>query len=126
MYDTDSAQILFFGNQFRFINDTLEDFLESLGYSIKQFIDGQWALVFVHAESDYLSPSRVGDELIVNLSVQNVGETSIDFSYELNEKKTGVLVGKGKSTHVCINKQTFKKQALEPTLKNQLENYLVD
>ena len=31
MYDTDTAQILFFGNQYRFMNDALEDLLAEEG-----------------------------------------------------------------------------------------------
>ena len=59
MYDTDSAQILFFGNQFRLINDVFEDFLEEIGFGTRHLFKSDWGLVFVHAESDYLSPSFV-------------------------------------------------------------------
>ena len=123
MYDTDSAQILFFGNQFRLINDVFEDFLEEIGFGTRHLFKSDWGLVFVHAESDYLSPSRVGDELTISLEISKIGNTSFSVNYTLKREKDGTLVGTSKSSHVTISQKTMKKCNLPSNLKNKLLRY---
>jgi YbgC/YbaW family acyl-CoA thioester hydrolase len=125
MYDTDSAQILFFGNQFRFINDVFEDFLDSLGFGIKGFFTGDWGLVFVHAESDYLKPSRVGDEITISLGISKIGNTSFSVDYTITRDSDKAIVGTSKSTHVTVARKTMEKCELPNDLKERLSAYLI-
>ena len=126
MYDTDSAQILFFGNQFRLVNDAFEEILhkETIDfYSL--FTSNDYAFVVVHAESDYLAPSRVGDILDIHTWVSKIGNSSFEVSYELINQKTQIKVGRSKSVHVTITPKTGDKIPLPESLVSKLKKYLV-
>ena len=111
MYDTDAAQLLFFGNQFRFINDVFEEFLEAIGYPTQSMFQSDFAVLFVHAQSDYLAPLCVGDVIEITLQVTEIGTSSFTVSYKIARKCDACMVGKGKSVHVVVDKQTKKKTA---------------
>jgi YbgC/YbaW family acyl-CoA thioester hydrolase len=125
MYDTDTAQILFFGSQFRFINDALEELLATIGLNMNYlFTECDYGFVVRHAESDYLGPLHVGDKIRIELVVTHIGTTSFEFAYSIFKEATNTLVGTSKSVHVVIDRKTHKKREIPDTLKASLTKYL--
>jgi 1,4-dihydroxy-2-naphthoyl-CoA hydrolase len=123
MHDTDMAGILYFPRQFRFAHDALEDFVESEGYSFeKVFHENNFVFVIVHAESDYLQPLRVGDELHVHLTIEHIGQSSFTVAYGIY-KKDGTLTGKAKTVHVTLDRKTRTKIHLPQIFRTILEKY---
>lgn len=126
MYDTDTAQILFFGSQFRFINDALEEFLATEGLTMDYlFKKSDFGFVVRHAESDYLAPLFVGDKIRIELVTSHIGTTSFEFSYSIFKESDNSLVGTSKSVHVVIDVKTKQKRTIPLTLKESLEKHLV-
>lgn len=124
MYDTDTAQILFFGNQFRFINDALEDLLEQEGITLNHlFTKSPYGFVFVHAESDYVAPLVGGDHIRIEVVLDHLGNSSFGFSYEIYKVETNQLAGKGNTRHVTIDRKTFKKISIPDELRVILQKY---
>lgn len=84
LYDTDAAGFLFYGAQFRFAHEALENFLEHLGLPIGRIIrDGHTLFPVVHAEADYRAPLAAGDRLTVRVAVQALGNRSFTVAYGL-------------------------------------------
>lgn len=126
MYDTDSAQILFFGNQFRFINDAFEDLLAEMEINFfTLFTQNEFGFVVVHAESDYLAPSRVGDHLEISTWISHIGTSSFEVSYELFNLNSKKPIGKSKSVHVTIQPKTGKKIPIPSLFREKLQTYLI-
>ena len=126
MYDTDTAQILFFGAQFRFINDALEELLATIGLNMNiLFTEKEYGFVVRHASSDYLKPSRVGDKLRIEVVVNHIGDTSFGFLYTLFNDATNEVVGISKSVHVTISIKTKTKISIPSELKESLLEHLV-
>lgn len=124
MHDTDMAGILYFPRQFRFAHDALEDFVESLGYTFDQvFRREEFVFVIVHAESDYLSPLRVGDKLEVHLFIENIGETSFTVVYYIY-KADKTLTGKVKTVHVTLESKARTKTPIPVHFKQMLQSHL--
>ena len=123
MYDTDTAQILFFGNQYRFMNDALEDLLAEEGLTMHHLFhsDINFGFVVVHSEADYLAPLHAGDRITINVTVSRIGSTSFEFSYELYRDKT--QVGTGKTIHVVIDHKTHKKKPIPDSIRVSLQKY---
>ena len=122
LHDTDAAGIIFFANQFKIIHDAYEDLLETFGWSFETMLKGtDYFLPIVHAESDYLTPVKVGDRIVIAIKVGHVGNTSFSFEYTLKRGKT--LVGTAKTVHVTINQKTRKKIPLPAPLRRALEKY---
>ncbi len=84
LYDTDAAGFHFFGAQFRFAHEALENFLEHIGLPIARTIrDREVLFPVVHAEADYRAPLAIGDRLAVLVSVRALGERSFSMGYRL-------------------------------------------
>jgi len=122
MYDTDAAGILYFGNQFRFVHDAFESLMAREGFSFQRFFDSEpFLFVIVHAESDYIASLHVGDDIVVETWVQTIGTTSFQICYDIYR---GIqLMGRSKTVHVCISKQTRAKEPLPPQIRSFLERY---
>ncbi len=124
MHDTDMAGILFFGSQFRFVQDALEDLMAEEGLSFQSlFAEGEYAFVVVHAEADYLLPIKVGDDLETHLFVEKIGNSSFIVSYTIyNEFKQEV--GRAKTVHVTVDTKTRKKILVPIELRTILARYM--
>jgi 1,4-dihydroxy-2-naphthoyl-CoA hydrolase len=84
LYDTDAAGFHFYGAQFRFAHEALEDFLEHIGQPIATTIrDRDVLFPVVHAEADYRAPLAVGDRLTVKVVVKALGDRSFSMGYRL-------------------------------------------
>lgn len=126
MYDTDTAQIIFFGSQFRFINDTLEEALRKEGLDLHHlFRESDYCFVVVHAESDYLAPLVAGDEIEVKMTVFKIGVCSFGFDFEIYKTDTQVLSGKARTVHVVVDPKTRQKKPIPDALRKGLEKYQV-
>lgn len=109
MYDTDAAGILFFGNQFRLVEDAYEAFLDLKGFPLIDFLEKtSYIMPVVQAETSYRVPLRVSDKIVIRLDIKKVGKTSFILGHEIY-KEDGVLAGEGKTVHVCIDKKTGLK-----------------
>jgi len=103
LYDTDAAGFLFFGSQFRFAHEALENFLDHLGLPIAQIIRGRETLYpVVHAEADYRAPLLVGDRLKVRVVVRALGERSFTMGYRLLAAD-GSDAGSVTTVHAALN-----------------------
>jgi 1,4-dihydroxy-2-naphthoyl-CoA hydrolase len=127
MHDTDMAGILFFANQFRFVNDAWEDLMESEGIFFDHLFNGKkdYAFVIVHADADYLAPLKVADHLEVHVKVEHIGNTSFTVGY-LIHKVLGEelqLVGKGKTVHVAVDPTTRTKLVIPPEFRLILDKH---
>ena len=90
-------------------DDAWEAFLESKGLDFGDLLKSKpYLFVIVHAESSYKAPLTVGDKLRVDLSIEDVGDSSFSILYSLY-KEDGVLAGTAKTVHVSIDKTTREK-----------------
>lgn len=124
MHDSDMAGIIFFANQFRFVHDTWEDFIESEGIGLAHiFKDSDYFFVIVHAEGDYIAPLCVGDNLEVALTVEHIGTSSFSCHYDVLRLPDRELVGKAKIVHVTLDATSRKKIPIPPSLQAILEKH---
>ena len=122
MYDTDTAQILFFGNQYRFMNDAFEDMLADGGLKMDSiFSQLPYRFVVVHSEANYLKPVHVGNNIDVHTTVSHIGKSSFTIDYTLFSNNK--CVGDGKTIHVVIDRNGQKIQIIPNTLLQLLKRY---
>jgi len=121
LHETDAAGLLFFSHQFKLIHDAYESLLESVGFGFAVLIrEKDYFLPIVHAECDYKLPLFVGDKVTIEVTVDNIGETSFTFAYQL-KNDTGELVGCGKTVHVTMDKATQKKITIPGDMRSAIE-----
>jgi len=123
LHDTDAAGILFYASQFLYVHDAYEELLRLIGLPIASMLrDEPFILPIVHAEAQYMKPLTVGDEITVALQVGKIGETSFVLEYELFDIN-GQLVGKARTVHVAVSKQTQNKIVLPEKLQRALKTF---
>jgi 1,4-dihydroxy-2-naphthoyl-CoA hydrolase len=123
MHDTDMAGILYFPRQFRFVHDALEDLVEKEGMGFDQVFNREdFVFVIVHAEADYLSSLRVGDNLEIHLTCEHVGNTSYTLLYHIFRGQE--LVGTAKTVHVTLDNKTRTKIPIPEKVRSMLEKYI--
>ena len=84
LYDTDAAGFHFYGAQFRFAHEALEEFLDHIGQPIGKTIrDREVLFPVVHAEADYRAPLAAGERLTVRVVVRALGDRSFSMGYRL-------------------------------------------
>lgn len=121
LHETDAAGLLFFSNQFKMIHDAYESLLERIGFGFAALIrEKSFFLPIVHSEADYKSPLFVGDLVEIRIRVENVGETSFTFSYELLDASQN-LVGTARTVHVTMDKASRRKIPLPADLRGKIE-----
>ena len=121
LHETDAAGLLFFSHQFKLVHDAYESLLEQIGFGFAKLIRNKdFFLPIVHAEADFKAPLFVGDIIEIQVRVDQIGETSFTFAYQLfNSSQT--LVGEAKTIHVTMDKKTQQKIPLPKDLRSKIE-----
>lgn len=119
LHHTDAAGRLFFANQFYLIYEAKEMFLKSLGLCVEEMLNHEkYTFPLVHAESDYKTPLKTGDEISIHVGVENIGETSVGFIYEIFTK--GKRAGIAHTVSVVVDKTTGKKTPIPRVWREKL------
>jgi 4-hydroxybenzoyl-CoA thioesterase/acyl-CoA thioester hydrolase len=98
--DTDTGGIVHFARFFVYMETAEHLFLESLGLSVHQRLDGRtvsWPRVA--ASCEFLAPARFGDQLDVHLAVERKGRSSLTYGFEIRREAT--VIARGHTTSVC-------------------------
>jgi 1,4-dihydroxy-2-naphthoyl-CoA hydrolase len=99
---------------------TYEAFMETIGYSIRYFLDEASCLpLIVHSQADYKKPIRTGDKLKIELTVEKVGTSSYGLAYQIKDHDND-LVADLKTVHVAVSKKTHAKMPLPEDFKKKL------
>ena len=88
--EVDAAGIAYFPRFFTWCHDAMEAMLAPVeGGYVGLVRDRRLGLPAVHAEADYASPVRFGDEVRIAASVERVGRSSIGLRFELSRVDDG-------------------------------------
>jgi len=123
LHHTDAAGGLFFSKLFELMFEAFDDLLDKIGASVAYIIrDSDFLLPFVHAEADFLSPAFVDDKIQIDISVENIGESSITLCYDI--KRGDEKVAAAKTVHVAMDKATLRKSTLPAVIRQGLQAYI--
>jgi 1,4-dihydroxy-2-naphthoyl-CoA hydrolase len=122
LYDTDAAGFHFYGAQFRFAHEALENFFEHVGLPIAKTIRERGVLFpVVHAEADYRAP--VGDRLAVHVAVRALGDRSFSLGYRFI-LADGREAGSVLTIHAAVTAASGAACALPDAMRTALAPYL--
>lgn len=117
LHEIDATGVLFFAQQFKIAQETFEEFLGDFGELLKR---GDYLFPIVHAKGDFLSPIVVGDEMMITLSLEKMGKTSLTLHCRFEEAKSGKLLGTTSIVHVVIDRKTWTKTEIPEFLRTRL------
>ena len=112
----DPAGVLFFGEIFSIVHSVYEDFLNEIGLVEEIFLNKTFAFPIVSTSAKYCKPMKHNDEVVIDLSLKEIGKTSFQLHYQLLNSLFE-LSAEVDTVHVCVHKKTSKKHELTEAVK---------
>ncbi len=116
--DCDPAQIAYYPNYVRWIDQSTHHLFESVGLA---FLDLQGRLGMqapvVDLSVKYLGPAVWGDELVVESRIARWGSKSFDVAHSFTHVETGRVLVEARETRVCVR--------LDPAAPKNLASHVI-
>ncbi len=124
--DVDGAGIVYYPQFFRLCHAAFEDFFDTAApISYPELIrDRRLGFPTVAIESRFDAPLEYGDVAVVELVIERVGRSSVDFKYTVRRRRDGVHSFQAKITTVLMDLDTRKPVPLDAELRMILEQSL--
>jgi len=124
----DHAQKMYFAEMFDLAHRTLEDFCQHKANGWTTWFDNsEWAVPIVNAQCQYHLPIFAGDHLQAQLSVQEIGKSSLTlkttFSKVGDEGSTespAKPVAEVVTTHVFVDKKVQAKMQVPQSIREMI------
>jgi YbgC/YbaW family acyl-CoA thioester hydrolase len=124
-YDADGAGVLFFGNIFRIIHSAYEDFINKGNFKRNYFSDDKYIVPIIHTGADYIKPIFPNSNIKVELSIQEVKNSSFVLLYEIYDEKEELLA-RCTTVHVFVEKMKWNKTDIPAEVKKYLKEHLIE
>lgn len=123
--DEDHARIVYYPRFFHFFHVAFEDFFESEGVPYRTCLDEGVGWPAVHAEADFESPVRFGDDLEIAVDVARIGRTSATFVYTGAVRGRGGTAVRGKVVVACLDMITYRAMEIPAKYRALFEKHAV-
>jgi 4-hydroxybenzoyl-CoA thioesterase len=124
--DVDGAGIVYYPRFFHLCHAAFEDFFDTaapISYPDLIRVRRQ-GFPTVAIDSNFSAPLEYGDTAIVELTVERIGRSSVDFTYSVRRKYDGTECFGARITTVLIDLDTRKPMAIPQDLRGILEESL--
>ncbi len=120
---SDPAGIVYFPVYFDMFNGVVEDwFTQGLRIDYASMIlERRLGLPIVHAECDFLAPSRMGDTLTLGVLIERLGRSSLQL--RINGEVDGQVRLSGSLTVVTTSLDGFASMPIPDDIRNAMERY---
>lgn len=124
--DVDFARVVFFPNLFRYCHNAFEEFFaKELGVPYAKMLqERRVGYPAVHADADFKRPLKFGDVIRIELSVLNVGKSSLHCRYRMYADGTDTLLAEVKVVTAAIQMDTFQSTALPDDVREAFSRHL--
>jgi len=124
--DVDGAGIVYYPQFFHLCHGAFEDFFDDAASVSYPELVGKRRLGFptVAIQSEFYAPLSYGDIAIVELSVIEIGTTSVKFGYDIRRKRDGTLCFHADIATVLVDLDSLKPTAIPAELREIFERYL--
>jgi 4-hydroxybenzoyl-CoA thioesterase len=122
--DVDHAGIAFFGALQVYCHYAHEEWLKMLGMPLHRLqADHGFLFPLVRIESDFQSPARHGDELLIEVGLGRIGTRSITLVYTMRNETTGRQVGVTRITQVCTDMTAMRSIPIPDVFRRAIERW---
>ncbi len=116
---TDAAGVLYFASAFELAHEAIESYFDSCGCGLKTLLKFGPYLPIVHAEADFKSPLRTGENFFTIIETLECSARSIAISLRLvtpNDQTIATV----KIVHACIDSATGKAIDIPHSLRSAI------
>ena len=123
--DVDAGGVLFFGRIFDYCHQAYEELVASSGVDPAYYFAGAEYLVpIAHAESDYRSPIRLGEQIAITIDVSRVGRASFGLRFRVDGPNGDLRVEVG-TVHAFVNRKTMRPIPIPDPLRQFFLGHLI-
>lgn len=119
-YDTDCGGVVYYANYLKFFEEARSDYLEKLGFSMKELIKKGILFAIRKQEVEYKAPIRYGEIVKIKTWIKEVTPYRIRFYYEI-ENESGKRTTTGTSDMVCVN-SNMSLMEIPPEISKKLKD----
>ncbi len=118
--DTDHGGVVYYSNYLKWFEIGRTEILRQNGFDYADFEKHGIIAPVVEVHCNYKSPASYNDVIIIKTSVENIGNTSIKFNYDIIRKKDEKLLAEGHTVNVFVEKKTMKPIRIPDNLRKAL------
>jgi len=120
--DCDPAGIVFYPQYFVLFNDLLEEWFDSTspGGFADYIVQCRFGVPTIRLEAEFKAISRMGDDVILTLTVIRVGQRSFELALECTGAADGELRMSARQTLVTTSLDTHQSIPIPPQLREAL------
>ena len=122
--DTDAGGIVYYVNYLKFMERARTEFLRHLGFDHAEMIQQGSMFVIHSANTRYLSPAVLDDELQVTVSMSSIKRSSVTFSQRVIRASSQAVLAETEVRAVCVLKENMKPCAIEDDMVAALQAYI--
>ena len=119
--DTDHGGVVYYSNYLKWFEIGRTEILRQLGLDYADFEKNGMIAPVVEVKCNYKGPALYDDIIIIKTAIDNIGNSSIRFNYEIINKRSGKLLAEGYTVNVFVDKKTMKSATMPESLRKALQ-----
>jgi acyl-CoA thioester hydrolase len=120
-HECDAQGIVFNANHFAYFDVTLTELWREAFGSYDAMVQSGTDVVVADAQATFLGPVRFDDEVELHFSIAKLGSTSM--TSELEERRDGEVLVRGRMVHVFVDPETMQKKEIPDDARERLSAY---
>jgi YbgC/YbaW family acyl-CoA thioester hydrolase len=122
-YDCDPAGILFYAKIYELCHSVYEEMIQSFNLEENYWTNDDYVVPIIHSEANYKKPLLYNFFVEIELSVKSISTSAFKLFYSCKNEAGEVCV-EVETTHVFVNKKTWKKKAIKDDVRAGLNQHL--
>lgn len=122
-YDCDPAGILFYAKIYELCHSAYEEMIQSFGLKENYWSNEDYIVPIIHSEAAYHKPLVYDSFVEIELSVITVSSSAFKLAYSC-KNEAGDLCVEVKTTHVFVDKKTWRKKPIKDDVRIGLTKHL--
>jgi 1,4-dihydroxy-2-naphthoyl-CoA hydrolase len=122
-YDCDPAGILFYAKIYELCHSVYEEMIQSFNLNENYWSNDDYVVPIIHSEASYHKPLTYNSFVEIELSVTNLSTSAFKLSYSCKNDASELCV-EVKTTHVFVDKKTWKKNQIKDDVRAGLTKHL--
>ena len=120
--DTDHGGVVYYSNYLKWFEIGRTEILRQSGFDYNDFEKQGIIAPVVEVKCNYKEPAKYNDTIIIKTTIENMGNSSVKFHYEIIRKQDNILLAEGYTVNVFVDKKTEKSTRIPDNLRKTLQN----
>ena len=122
-YDCDPAGILFYAKIYELCHSVYEEMIQSFDLKENYWTNDDYVVPIIHSEAAYHKPLVYNSFVEIELSVSTISSSAFKLAFTC-KNDNGELCVEVKTTHVFVDKKTWKKKQIKNDVREGLIQHL--